>query len=49
VAALPLEAGMDRRYSTAPPTSPTSRSSGTPPCARAAAAASSGLAPGASR
>ena len=37
------------RNAAAPPTSPTSRSSGTPPRARAAAAASSGLAPGASR
>ena len=40
---------MARRYAAAPATSPTSRSSGTPPCARDAAAASSGLAPGASR
>ena len=37
------------QMSMAPCTSPTSRSSGTPPWARAAAAASSGLAPGASR
>ena len=46
---FPLAPGNERRCSTAPATSPTSRSSGTPPAARTAAAASSGEAPGASR
>ena len=41
--------GEGDRRSAAPATSPMSCSSGTPPWARAAAAASSGLAPGASR
>ena len=47
--ALPLDVGSARRWATAPSTSPTSRSSGTPPAARPTAAASSGAAPGASR
>ena len=46
---LPLASGSERRNCTAPSTSPTRRSSGTPPAARTAAEASSGLAPGASR
>ena len=34
---LPLLVGSERRCAAAPPTSPTSRSSGTPPLARAVA------------
>ena len=46
---LPFDEDSPRRWAAAPATSPSRRSSGTPPLARAAAAASSGLAPGASR
>jgi len=46
---LPLDEGRALRRAAAPATSPTSRASGTPPPARAVAAASSGSAPGASR
>jgi hypothetical protein len=48
---LPLELVSPRRYAAAPATSPTIRSSGMgiAPDARAAAIASSGAAPGASR
>ena len=46
---LPLLSGKARRYWMAPATSPMHWASGTPPAARAAAAASAALAPGAKR
>jgi hypothetical protein len=48
VPTFPFDVGSDRSQRTAPAASPTNRASGTPPLARAVAAASSGSAPGAS-